>query len=130
MNKTIVLLAVVIIIAVLITSFFISGIGTDIVILGVNPLKGQTECNDGKDNDDDKFVDLTDPGCKSKDDKTELDSTRECDDGIDNDNDGYIDMKDPGCVSPIDVDESNCGDNVCEGLETCSSCPEDCGLCL
>ena len=107
MNKTLVILAFVVIIAVVIVSFFISGLGTDIVILGVNPLSGKAECDDGIDNDGDEFVDLIDPGCSSKDDESELDSTKECDDGIDNDNNGYIDMEDDACVSPIDVDESN-----------------------
>ena len=128
MNKTLVILAIVVIISAVIISIFISG-GTDIVILGLNPFKSQTECDDGIDNDGDRFVDLTDPGCSSKDDKNELDYTKQCDDGIDNDGDKFVDMADYGCVNPIDVDENNCMDNVCAGLETCLNCPEDCGTC-
>jgi len=52
--------------------------------------------------------------------------TPECNDGNDNDNDGQIDMADSGCSSTLDNDESNCPDSVCEGGETCSSCPGDC----
>ena len=106
MNKTLVILAVVVILSIVIVSFYISGV-SDIVILGINPAGSQLECNDGIDNDGDKFVDLIDPGCHSKLDESELDSTKECDDGLDNDNNGYIDMEDSDCVSPIDVDESN-----------------------
>ena len=128
MKKMFVILAVVVIISVLVVSFFISGIGSDFIILGINPLSEKAECDDGIDNDFDGFVDLADPGCLSRD-EDESDPTKECDDGKDNDNDGFIDMEDFGCVSPIDVDESNCGDNVCEGFDTCSNCPEDCGTC-
>ena len=55
--------------------------------------------------------------------------TPECSDGVDNDNDGLTDYpNDAGCASATDNDESNCGDNVCEGGETCSSCSSDCTL--
>ena len=53
----------------------------------------------------------------------------ECNDRIDNDGDGKIDLNDQGCSSRTDNDESNCGDAVCEGGETCSSCSADCGPC-
>lgn len=53
----------------------------------------------------------------------------ECDDGIDNDGDGAIDLSDAGCIDSSDNDETNCGDNVCEGFESCSSCSSDCGTC-
>jgi len=105
MNKTLLILAVVVIISAVIVSLFISG-GADIITLGISPFQGKTECDDSRDNDGDGYVDLTDPGCISKDDESELDLTKECDDQIDNDNDGYVDMKDNSCVSPIDVDES------------------------
>jgi hypothetical protein len=51
----------------------------------------------------------------------------ECDDGIDNDGDSLIDLVDAGCSDSNDNDESNCGDNVCEGFESCLFCPQDCG---
>lgn len=51
----------------------------------------------------------------------------ECNDGLDNDGDGKIDLADGGCVDKGDRDETNCGDRVCEGGETSSSCVVDCG---
>lgn len=54
----------------------------------------------------------------------------ECSDGLDNDNDGLTDFPDDsGCASADDTDETNCGDGVCEGAESCSNCEDDCGLC-
>jgi len=59
-----------------------------------------------------------------------LSSTKyQCSDKIDNDGDGKVDMNDAGCSSRNDNDESNCGDIVCEGGETCTSCTTDCGAC-
>jgi len=58
-----------------------------------------------------------------------LDSVAECNDAIDNDNDGLIDLSDVGCFGLSDNDETNCGDNVCEGPESCFSCSQDCGIC-
>src|SRR3989338_6865165 len=54
----------------------------------------------------------------------------ECSDAIDNDKDGKIDMADAGCTESVDNDETNCGDNACEGYEACLSCTADCGGCL
>lgn len=52
---------------------------------------------------------------------------KECNDKIDNDGDGNIDWPDDaGCQNKQDDDESNCGDNVCEGGETYSTCSLDC----
>lgn len=51
----------------------------------------------------------------------------ECNDRKDNDGDGKIDLQDAGCANRGDNDETNCGDGVCEGGETSSSCPADCG---
>ena len=50
----------------------------------------------------------------------------QCDDNEDNDGDGKIDLNDAGCASLSDGDETNCGDNICEGPETCSTCSLDC----
>jgi len=85
-------------------------------------------CDDGLDNDGDGYTDYpSDPGCSSKNDKSELNPAIECDDGSDNDGDGDTDMDDAGCSSPTDNDETNCGDGVCEGGETSGNCPADCG---
>ncbi|MBI2208069.1 hypothetical protein HYU50_01085 [Candidatus Woesearchaeota archaeon] len=53
----------------------------------------------------------------------------ECDDAIDNDGDLAVDMADAGCTGSLDTDETNCGDSVCEGYESCSICQADCGIC-
>jgi parallel beta-helix repeat protein len=54
----------------------------------------------------------------------------ECQDTLDNDGDGDTDFPaDSGCTAADDADESDCGDGVCEGGETCSSCTADCGAC-
>lgn len=56
---------------------------------------------------------------------------KECSDGFDNDGDGKIDyLSDSGCTGLNDNDETNCGDNVCEGTESCFSCKPDCGNCM
>jgi hypothetical protein len=51
---------------------------------------------------------------------------KECNDGIDNDGDGAIDLADTGCKNKKDNDETDCGDGVCEGGETNSTCQTDC----
>lgn len=89
--------------------------------------KSVIECKDGIDNDGDGLSDLNDPGCATKNDKSELNPAIECDDGIDNDGDGAADYNDGGCSSPVDTDETNCGDGVCEGGETQGTCAQDCG---
>ncbi|MBR9693173.1 hypothetical protein GOV07_04575 [Candidatus Woesearchaeota archaeon] len=54
-------------------------------------------------------------------------AVKECRDGIDNDGDGNTDYPaDSGCSSKNDIDETDCGDGVCEGGETVGSCPADC----
>ena len=89
--------------------------------------RAQKACRDGIDNDGDGYVDLDAPGCRSKNDISELNSGVECDDGIDNDGDNSVDYNDAGCSGPTDNDETNCGDSVCEGGETQQTCLEDCG---
>jgi parallel beta-helix repeat protein len=54
----------------------------------------------------------------------------ECQDGADNDGDGDTDFpSDSGCSAADDLDESDCGDGVCEGSDSCSTCASDCGAC-
>ncbi|MBU0756832.1 MAG: hypothetical protein KKF44_02095 [Nanoarchaeota archaeon] len=104
-----------------------------LVVLAVFAISKPTEravtaCKDGTDNDGDGYTDYpNDPGCSSKNDKTETDSGVECDDGTDNDGDGDTDTNDGGCTGPADTDETDCGDGVCEGPETQGNCPQDCG---
>jgi len=114
------------------------------------------ECNDGNDNDLDLNIDSADPGCwidpgnpdtydpqdndesNCGDNVCEGTETNaqcpsdcpifECNDGVDNDGDEAIDIADLGCENPIDDDESNCGDGICEGIETNVSCFEDCSV--
>ena len=91
------------------------------LVFAVKPtVRAAKACSDGIDNDGDGYTDFpSDPGCANKNDKSELNPNIECDDGSDNDGDGNTDMDDAGCSSPSDDDETNCGDNVAEGGETC-----------
>jgi len=69
---------------------------------------GTRECRDGRDNDGDTKMDWpADPGCFSRNDRSELNSNNvQCDNGIDDDRDGLVDYPDdPGCISPADVNE-------------------------
>jgi len=67
------------------------------------------------------------PDCAGVTTTVPTETKPECNDKIDNDGDGLTDFpKDSGCSGPTDDDETNCGDGVCEGGETYSSCPEDC----
>lgn len=50
----------------------------------------------------------------------------ECNDGEDNDGDGFTDLFDSGCDDLNDGDETDCGDNVCEGGESFETCSLDC----
>ena len=70
----------------------------------------------------------TSPWDIGADEYTNVPITYECNDIIDNDNDGFIDLFDLGCTSILDKDESNCGDNICEGNEDCLNCAIDCGF--
>lgn len=84
------------------------------------------QCDDGIDNDGDTKRDYpSDTGCTSLTDTSER-GTLACDDGVDNDGDGKVDMNDLGCISLTDNDETNCGDLVCGGGETYTTCPSDC----
>jgi len=51
-----------------------------------------------------------------------------CTDDFDNDQDGFIDCDDPDCEGVCGPAPA-CEDGKCNGDETCSSCPEDCGHC-
>jgi len=128
MHEKIVIILLAVTIMAAIAAYLTTELVSDYVTLGIG---GGVEmgCNDLLDNDGDGFIDYPkDPGCLNQRDN-EFNSYIECDDGIDNDRDGRVDMQDYGCVSPIDVDETDCGDNICEGLESCRNCPEDCGTC-
>ncbi len=92
------------------------------------------ECNDGIDNDNNGCYDYPlDPGCSSSSDTSESGGTCPvCSNDVDDDSDGLIDYpNDPGCSGWSDNDEYNppCGDNICNGDETCNTCPGDCGSC-
>ena len=71
----------------------------------------KTECNDGKDNDNDTRKDFPiDPGCLNKQDDNEQDPIQvvyKCVDRLDNDNDTLTDMDDPGCINIFDNSEEN-----------------------
>ena len=59
-----------------------------------------SQCNDGKDNDQDGKIDMNDPGCSSKTDNNEyVHNSNQCNDGKDNDGDGRVDLNDPSCTS-------------------------------
>ncbi|MFA5157991.1 MAG: hypothetical protein WC451_02275 [Patescibacteria group bacterium] len=74
---------------------------------------GACQCQDKKDNDNNKFTDFPeDFGCSSAIDNIEAKSTQQltlysaCKNGLDDDNDGKVDYPDdPGCESAIDNDE-------------------------
>lgn len=74
------------------------------------------ECDDGRDNDGDGWVDYPDdPSCSGYTDNNERSSSRlnrrQCDDGIDNDRDGWIDYPDdPSCSSYNDTSENTYND--------------------
>lgn len=58
------------------------------------------QCADGKDNDGDGLIDLTDPGCLDRADHSEGSDAPMCADGLDNDGDGKSDMDDADCLTP------------------------------
>ncbi|MFH1510802.1 MAG: hypothetical protein ABIF10_03860 [Candidatus Woesearchaeota archaeon] len=108
---------------------FLSFSGPGMISGQASKAAASKECRDGKNNDFDPYTDYpNDPGCSSFKDTSELNPNLECDDGIDNDYDLMIDMQDSGCLSPRDTDESDCGDGVCEGFESASTCSPDCGV--
>jgi len=99
---------------------------------------GGKACNDGVDNDGDGYTDYpADPGCSSKGDNNEANSTpppAACGDGADNDGDGYTDYpSDPGCSSTSDNDEYNavpaaeCSDGIDNDNDGLADYPADPG---
>ena len=65
-----------------------------------------SQCEDGRDNDGDGFVDEADPGCDADDSEAPdnkpapAPASGDCSDGRDNDSDGLVDAaQDPGCES-------------------------------
>ena len=70
---------------------------------------GETDCNDGVDNDSDGLTDEQDPGCAANGNVEAPDPiTTLCSDNLDNDGDGHTDYpNDPGCDSREDDSEFN-----------------------
>ncbi|MBD3310360.1 hypothetical protein GF351_04020 [Candidatus Woesearchaeota archaeon] len=107
--------------------------------LYVNP-GAQEVCNDNIDNDCDSYVDTDDDDCPSVVSCSDADSDGYTDiscGGSDcDDSDALVhpfaaelcDLKDNDCDGSIDEGISCviCGDNVCNGFETSSKCPQDC----
>ena len=70
------------------------------------------QCANGRDDDADGDVDLSDPGCSSSSDNSESPDpptpppAAQCANGRDDDADGSVDLSDPGCSSGSDNSES------------------------
>jgi hypothetical protein len=64
-------------------------------INAVAPVCNETVCNDGIDNDNDGYIDCSDPDCAT--DPACYESN--CTDGVDNDNDGHTDCSDTDCFA-------------------------------
>jgi len=79
--------------------------------------------SDLNDVDDDNDGDFDETDCEPKNPLVHRGAQEICNDNIDNDCDDNIDTEDFECV------QTRCGDNVCEGGESCSSCSQDCGAC-
>ena len=78
------------------------------VVDGGNSVAPLAVCDNGRDDDRDRFVDGDDPGCADGSEAPVNERpARECDNGKDNDGDKLVDLKDPGCASATDNDESN-----------------------
>ena len=60
---------------------------------------GNTECNDGIDNDGNLYYDVSDEGCVSALDEIENNNATTCANGSDDDDDGWIDADDVDCLS-------------------------------
>ena len=90
-----------------------------------------SQCNDKVDNDKDGKIDLNDPGCKNKGDKSEL-GINQCDNGINDDYDKLIDYpRDPGCASITDTKEINsniqCDNGIDDDKDGLIDYPKDIG---
>lgn len=59
----------------------------------------KTQCNNGRDDDGDGYIDGDDDGCYGINDNIEL---IDCQDNLDDDGDGYTDDEDPGCYKEED----------------------------
>lgn len=100
------------------------------------------QCDDGRDNDGDGWVDYpSDSGCSSDNDNSERsnnnDDETECNDGRDNDGDGDRDLRDAGCRNSDDDSEDSddndndrdrqCNDNRDNDGDGAEDYPEDRG---
>jgi len=104
-----------------------------IIAVALAAPKAPKACRDGVDNDGDGYADWpSDPGCRNKNDNSELDLNVECDDGIDNDGDFNTDYPDDsGCSGPTDNSELNlnveCDDGIDNDGDTNTDYPDDSG---
>ncbi len=82
---------------------------------------GETECNDGQDNDGDSATDCDDPDC-SADPRCSASTEINCDDSVDNDGDSLVDCNDTDdCADHVDC--GGVGWN-CLAIQTCAA---ECG---
>jgi len=93
----------------LVVGLFLIGILAVALVVAPPPSR---HCKDGNDNDGDGLVDWpADPGCSSKNDRTETDAALVCDNDQDesDDADTLADFRvsggDPGCTSATDTSE-------------------------
>ncbi|MEM7246826.1 MAG: S8 family serine peptidase [Acidobacteriota bacterium] len=82
-------------------------------------------CDDGLDDDGDRFVDCADPDCIGD---PACPETGNCDDGVDNDLDGQLDCADSDCLGdPACPEAGNCDDGVDNDLDGQLDCADsDC----
>ena len=73
----------------------------------------RTQCNNGRDDDEDGWTDLADPDCADGGTEELGFAEAECNDGQDNDEDVFIDSEDPDCDDALDETEQDpCADGI------------------